>query len=213
MFVSDVSDFKFVGKVKPAFFIAKEEVVRSSANKLSCTPQLTNLNSGKQQFISSMIFEGKPTYPNWADQDIRGRDGISCSVFIANGRYEYLLEMHKAMMPHRYSKLILLVESKQEIIDFQDYVQKNLLSEYHEKPGVIFQSFRRSTTDREPGYIMHYICPLCGVIPFNSWHLSTGFLIEDGNVQKAAAQCCGGKNPLYGKTLLLSLLGTKFPLN
>ena len=26
MFVSDVSDFKFVGKVKPAFFIAKEEV-------------------------------------------------------------------------------------------------------------------------------------------------------------------------------------------
>ena len=26
MFVSDVSDFQFVGKVKPAFFIAKEEV-------------------------------------------------------------------------------------------------------------------------------------------------------------------------------------------
>ena len=29
MFVSDVSDFKFVGKVKPAFFIAKEEVQES----------------------------------------------------------------------------------------------------------------------------------------------------------------------------------------
>ena len=28
MFVSDVSDFKFVGKVKPAFFIAKEEVTK-----------------------------------------------------------------------------------------------------------------------------------------------------------------------------------------
>ena len=27
MFVSDVSDFYFVGKVKPAFFIAKEEVL------------------------------------------------------------------------------------------------------------------------------------------------------------------------------------------
>ena len=26
MFVSDVSEFKFVGKVKPAFFIANEEV-------------------------------------------------------------------------------------------------------------------------------------------------------------------------------------------
>ena len=26
MFVSDVSDFQFVGKVKPTFFIAKEEV-------------------------------------------------------------------------------------------------------------------------------------------------------------------------------------------
>ena len=26
MFVSDVSDFKFVSKVKPVFFIAKEEV-------------------------------------------------------------------------------------------------------------------------------------------------------------------------------------------
>ena len=26
MFVSDVSNFKFVGKVKPAFFIVKEEV-------------------------------------------------------------------------------------------------------------------------------------------------------------------------------------------
>ena len=32
MFVSDVSDFKFVGKVKPAFFIANEEVV---GNKMS----------------------------------------------------------------------------------------------------------------------------------------------------------------------------------
>ena len=32
MFVSDVSDFKFVGKVKPAFFIAKEEVLRSLIN-------------------------------------------------------------------------------------------------------------------------------------------------------------------------------------
>ena len=29
MFVSDVSDFEFVGKVKPAFFIANEEVVCS----------------------------------------------------------------------------------------------------------------------------------------------------------------------------------------
>ena len=28
MFVSDVFDFKFVGKVKPAFFIAKEEVIK-----------------------------------------------------------------------------------------------------------------------------------------------------------------------------------------
>ena len=27
MFVSDVSEFKFVGKVKPAFFIANEEVI------------------------------------------------------------------------------------------------------------------------------------------------------------------------------------------
>ena len=27
MFVSDVSDVKFVDKVKPAFFIAKEEVI------------------------------------------------------------------------------------------------------------------------------------------------------------------------------------------
>ena len=27
MFVSDVSDYKFVGKVKPAFVIAKEEVI------------------------------------------------------------------------------------------------------------------------------------------------------------------------------------------
>ena len=30
MFVSDVSDFYFVGKVKPAFFIANEEVLRLS---------------------------------------------------------------------------------------------------------------------------------------------------------------------------------------
>ena len=27
MFVSDVSDFQFVGKVEPDFFIAKEEVL------------------------------------------------------------------------------------------------------------------------------------------------------------------------------------------
>ena len=30
MFVSDVSDFKFVGKVEPAFCIAKEEVTCNS---------------------------------------------------------------------------------------------------------------------------------------------------------------------------------------
>ena len=35
MFVPDVSDFKFVGKVKPAFFIAKEEVPSSSSSSSS----------------------------------------------------------------------------------------------------------------------------------------------------------------------------------
>ena len=38
MFVSDVSDFKFVGKVKPAFFIAKEEVL---CNNLNCFKRQT----------------------------------------------------------------------------------------------------------------------------------------------------------------------------
>ena len=31
MFVPDVSDFQFVGKVKPVFFIANEEVLYSSS--------------------------------------------------------------------------------------------------------------------------------------------------------------------------------------
>ena len=43
MFVSDVSDFKFVGKVKPAFFIAKEEVFKKCATSFG--------NEIKQQIL------------------------------------------------------------------------------------------------------------------------------------------------------------------
>ena len=47
MFVSDVSDFWFVGKVNPAFFIANEEVLLSDYN---------NLNWNEKEIESNSIF-------------------------------------------------------------------------------------------------------------------------------------------------------------
>ena len=63
MFVSDVSDFKFVGKVKPAFFIAKEEVQNSEfiikKAKIFSTLHMYYLNSKEVKLFSLFTPSGQ----------------------------------------------------------------------------------------------------------------------------------------------------------